>query len=257
MQLKHKDLTVTIDAGELVGFTKEDKQYIHQKGTPGWGSSDTEMFPIIGPTANADFKVKTPRGEAVMDQHGLYRELTYSLKAKTETTAVYEKSYTANTKVKNSKFPKKSTEEWLHWPYDFKVEKHFELSDDNLKIYFKIYAADEMPYMLGYHPAFNLETDDVTITANGKTITLADVMAVGDRAYHVANCSSVILQDSKKIEITSEGFGDFMLWSPTPNMICIEPITFYPYAVNQLNLNEGFRTFGESQNTYSLTLKPL
>ncbi|MGB5667231.1 MAG: aldose 1-epimerase, partial [Maribacter sp.] len=72
--LKVDKQKVKIDAGELVGYLVDAHEYIHQKGSPGWRNSDTEMFPIIGPTADADFKVKTPNGIAVQDQHGLLRE---------------------------------------------------------------------------------------------------------------------------------------------------------------------------------------
>ena len=101
-QLQLKNLNVSIDKGQLSSFKKDDYEYIHQVGSPGWGKSDDEMFPIIGPTDEAGFKVKTPKGEAILDQHGLLRELTYTLTSSTATTAVFEKKYTAGTKIKNS-----------------------------------------------------------------------------------------------------------------------------------------------------------
>ena len=78
-QLQLNNLNVSIDKGQLSSFKKDDYEYIHQVGSPGWGKSDDEMFPIIGPTDEANFKVKTPKGEAILDQHGLLRELTYAL----------------------------------------------------------------------------------------------------------------------------------------------------------------------------------
>lgn len=59
--LKSKDLNVQINAGELVSLIKNKHEFIHQKGSPGWSHSDTEMFPVIGPTDDAQFKVKTPQ----------------------------------------------------------------------------------------------------------------------------------------------------------------------------------------------------
>ena len=69
--LQHNAQTVRIDDGELIAYLVGAREYIHQKGSPGWRSSDTEMFPIIGPTAEAGFAVETPRGKATQDQHGL------------------------------------------------------------------------------------------------------------------------------------------------------------------------------------------
>ncbi|MDF1518420.1 MAG: aldose 1-epimerase, partial [Lutibacter sp.] len=74
-----KNSIVKIEKGELVSFLKNDEELIHQKGLPGWRNSDTEMFPVIGPTEATDFVVSTPKGNAIQDQHGLLRELIYTL----------------------------------------------------------------------------------------------------------------------------------------------------------------------------------
>jgi len=49
--------SVQIDEGELVSYSVSGHEFIHQKGSPGWRNADTEMFPIIGPTNEANFKV--------------------------------------------------------------------------------------------------------------------------------------------------------------------------------------------------------
>ena len=123
-----KNSIVKIEKGELVSFLKNKEELIHQKGQPGWRNSDTEMFPVIGPTEANDFMVSTPKGNAIQDQHGLLRELTYNLTESGENFAVFQKDYAANTSVKNSKFPEKSPKEKLSWPYDFRFKKLFELS---------------------------------------------------------------------------------------------------------------------------------
>ncbi|PIB28144.1 aldose epimerase [Maribacter sp. 4G9] len=231
---------VRIDQGELVGYQFDGHELIHQKGSPGWRNSDTEMFPIIGPTNEVDFKVKTPKGTAIQDQHGLLRELEYELLESTETKAIFEKCYQANTSIKNSKYPEKSTEEYLSWPYDFMFIKSYHLNEKGLEIYFEIEGEDGMPFMLGYHPAFNLVTDNPIIRTEHREIAIPEVRAVGSRALHVPDQASIVLKDDLELTIQTEGFGHFMLWTEVPNMVCIEPITFYPYAVEQANLDMGF-----------------
>ncbi len=252
--LSYKNQTVKIDQGELVSYLVEGHEYIHQKGSPGWRSADTEMFPIIGPIADADFRVKTEKGEAIQDQHGLLREMNYELVSFTDTKAVFKKKYVAGTTIKNSKYPAKSTEEILAWPYDFIFKKSFHLSEDGLVVSFSISGEQNMPFMLGYHPAFNLVTESPTIITNDKEITLADVLAVGNRAYQVKNCTEIVLKDKNSLKITSEGFGSFMLWTEVNNMICIEPITFYPYEVKQENLADGFNYLTKSEELFKLTI---
>jgi len=252
MQLELGDQSVQIDSGELVSYKVADHEFIHQKGSPGWRNSDTEMFPIIGPTSEADFKVETPRGFAVQDQHGLLRELEYQLVENSGTESTYMKTYRAKTKVSNSKFPEKSTAKELYWPYDFDFHKRFVLSENGLEISFKIIGEAGMPFMLGYHPAFKLHTENSTIEADAKKISLQEVMAVGSRALRVSDCTNILLKDEKNLSIKTEGFNNFMLWTEVPNMVCIEPITFYPYALSADKLQRGFQLLGKEPETFKL-----
>jgi len=247
---------VLVEAGELISYKIDGHEFIHQKGSPGWRSSDTEMFPIIGPTNEAGFQVATPKAKALQDQHGLLRELDYKLKTSDLTTAIYQKSYSANMQVANSKYPEKSTAETLFWPYEFRFQKSFSLSEKGLEISFKISGEERMPFMLGYHPAFKLHIENPSIVANEKIISLEEVLAVGNRAYQVANCENILLKDEKNLSIKTEGFGHFMLWTEVPNMVCIEPITFYPYAVTAVNLHKGFQILNEEPRTFKVHLIP-
>ncbi|HCO84830.1 MAG TPA: aldose epimerase [Arenibacter sp.] len=256
VKLKLHDQLVKIDEGELVGYSAEGHEYIHQKGSPGWRNSDTEMFPIIGPTNEANFRVTTPKGAAVQDQHGLLREMTYQLVSQTETKAIFRKQYVSGTPIKNSKYPSKSTEEYLSWPYNFEFTKSFEILENGLRIQFKITAEEGMPFMLGYHPAFKLTSERASIKTAERTIALQEVLDVGSRALPVMNCNSLTLVDVGELIIKTEGFGNFMLWTEVPNMLCIEPITFYPYAVSQKKLHSGFQPVNRSENIFSVIIQP-
>ncbi|WP_437398013.1 aldose 1-epimerase [Flagellimonas lutimaris] len=253
--LKSDNVTVKIEEGELVSYVANAHEYIHQKGSPGWGSADTEMFPIIGPVKEAGFRVKTPKGDAVQDQHGHLRQMEYRLESQTDTSATFAKQYQSGTEISNSKFPEKSTEEALTWPYDFRFEKSFLLTDDALEINFRITGEQGMPFMLGYHPAFKLYSKSPVILAKGKELSLDEVLAVGSRALQIADCSSITLKGEKEITIETEGFGNFMCWTEVRNMVCIEPISFYPYAVDQADLYKGFQQL-EGEANFQVTLKP-
>jgi hypothetical protein len=256
VNLKLHDQIVKIDGGELVGYAVAGHEFVHQKGSPGWRNSDTEMFPIIGPTNEANFRVMTPRGAALQDQHGLLREMEYQLASETDTKVIYRKGYVSGTRLKNSKYPSKSTEEYLSWPYNFEFEKSFEILEHGLKIQFKITAEEGMPFMLGYHPAFKLHSKNVTIETSDRTIGLQEILDAGSRALPVLECSTITLRDLGGLTIKTEGFGNFMLWTEVPNMLCIEPITFYPYAVLQENLHKGFGKVNKFQKIYSVIIQP-
>ncbi|MEZ4809418.1 MAG: aldose 1-epimerase [Allomuricauda sp.] len=254
VQLKTGNASAGIDQGELISFRLGEHEFIHQKGSPGWRSSDTEMFPIIGPVNEAGFSVQVPRGNAIQDQHGLLRELEYKLISQTGDSAVFLKEYVAGTPVKNSKFPEKSTKPWLMWPYGFRFEKSFSLRERTLEITFKISGEKDMPFMLGYHPAFKLLTNAPIIVACDREIALDEVLAVGNRALLVADCTAITLKDSKDITIKTEGFGNFMCWTEVRNMVCIEPVTFYPYAVPQRELHLGFQHLKDKPAIFKVKL---
>ncbi|MEH6679030.1 MAG: aldose 1-epimerase [Sediminicola sp.] len=256
IELRFKEYVARVEAGELIGFAVSGHEFIHQKGSPGWRSSDTEMFPIIGPTNEANFRVSTTKGDAVQDQHGLLREIPYRSCSSTATKTVYKKEYFAGQPVENSKFPAKSTEQWLSWPYDFVFEKSFELAEGGLMITFTVSGDLGMPFMLGYHPAFKLYTESPTIQAGDTTISLSQVLAVGNRALYVPGTNSVTLSDKKDITVRTEGFGHFMLWTEVPNMVCMEPISFYPYNVPQNELHSGFQIMGKEPMVFKVGLFP-
>ncbi|WP_405610481.1 aldose 1-epimerase [Polaribacter sp. Asnod1-A03] len=255
--LKNTNSNVTIEKGELISFLKDNKEYIHQKGNKGWRNSDDEMFPVIGPTAKNNFRVHTKNGDAILDQHGLLRELEYSLVSSDENSAKFIKKYTKNTLVNNSKFPVKSTEENLSWPFDFTFEKFFTLENDVLKIEFIINSDEGMPFMLGYHPAFMLsDTGNETLESGTEKITLKDVYKAGSNAFPVLGTNKITLKNINRndLEITTKGFNNFMLWTEVDNMLCIEPITQYTSYTDQ-KFSEENMSLSTGKNSFSVTIK--
>lgn len=257
--LKNKDCNVIIEKGELISFQKDTKEYIHQKGNKGWRNSDVEMFPIIGPLSKNNFKVQTKNGVAIQDQHGLLRELEYVVLCSDSKTAKFIKIYEKNTPIINSKFPKKSPEEKLFWPFDFTFEKHFSLENTTLRIDFIITSEKGMPFMLGYHPAFLLSNSGKeTFKSNVTKITLADVYKTGHNAFPFLNATKIILENINKsdLEISTKGFNNFMLWTPVDNMICIEPVTQYTSYTDEVFSEKNMR-LSEGKNYFSVEIKVL
>ena len=259
LKLTHNKSIVGIEEGELVSYSMDNQEFIHQKGSPGWRNSDTEMFPVIGPTAQNNFVIPSPKGASFQDQHGLLRELPYTLVKFDETTAVYEKNYTANTSVKNSKYPEKSPLEKVSWPYDFHFQKSFILDENQLIIEFLIESERDMPFMLGYHPAFLLTgSGKETISANSQKIKLSEIKAGGSKAFPVWDCEEILLkkQEGFDLKIKTIGFGHFMCWTEVNNMLCIEPITQYPY-LGKMNFEQDMFKKSKGLNTFSVCIQPV
>lgn len=236
--------SVSIENGELISFTSSNVEYIHQKGNPGWRKSDDEMFPVIGPLDKNNYRLQTKKGVGILDQHGLLRELNYQFISHSKTEASFQKKYKVGELVRNNKFPEKSSEEFVSWPFDFEFTKRYSLSENKLHIEFTIQSVAGMPYMLGYHPAFLLTGNEQEILESGsKQITLQDVYEVGSNAFPVLETNEILLKNDGKpnIKISTENFNNFMLWTEVPNMICIEPITQYTSYTDQKFSEENMR----------------
>lgn len=249
---------VKIEKGELISYKINDEELIHQKGNPGWRNSDTEMFPVIGPTEANNFSVSTPKGNYNQDQHGLLRELTYSIESQSENNCAYKKKYAAYTAIENSKYPEKSTVRLVSWPYSFTFKKVFNLTNNSLKITFEIISEKGMPFMLGYHPAFMLNANlNEVVNSKKQQINILKIKKGGDTAYPILNTNdiSLIKKAGFNINIKTKGFNNFMLWTPTKNMLCIEPITAYPYAEGEL-LSEKLFNHSKGVDTFDILITP-
>lgn len=243
---------IAIDNGELVSYIRYEEELMHHKDEPGWNHTEIEMFPLIGPVTLNDNKLHTSQGDAILDQHGMLRLMKYKPLQNTEQQAVFVKNYSANTPLKNEKYPEKSTREYLHWTYDFTFTKSFELSDEQLSIHFKIESKPGMPFMLGYHPTFRLSGDGTEeVVVKNTPITLEDIMKAGDNAYPVIGTEEILLKKKKgqNIRIFTKGFGNAMFWTPHKGMLCIEPVTHYPdlkkqvYSDKNMRVSKGTETF--------------
>jgi len=256
-QIQDLGFSAEIINGELVSFKNNSHEFIHQKGNKGWRNSDDEMFPVIGPTSKNNFLVHTKKGDAILDQHGLLRELEYSLVSSNDNSVSFIKTYKKNSFVKNSKFPKKSDIEHLFWPYNFNFQKNFKIEKNRLKIEFIIESEKGMPFMLGYHPAFLLSNSGTeTLQTTTAKITLKEVLEAGSNAYPVLNCTKIELKNIGKnnIEISTTGFNNLMLWTEVNNMICIEPITQYTSYVEQEYLNKHMQ-LSQGKNIFTVEIK--
>ena len=254
-----KKSMLKIEKGELISYQKNGFEFIHQKGNKGWRNSDDEMFPVIGPTSKNNFRMHTKNGDAIQDQHGLLREMDYTLISSDEKSAHFSKEYKKNTEIINSKFPEKSSEETLFWPFNFLFEKTFTLTNTYLKVDFSINSKKNMPFMLGYHPAFLLsDSGKETLQSGDVKITLDEIFKAGSNAFPVLNSNKIILKNINKndIEITTKGFDNFMLWTEVNNMLCIEPITQYTSYTDQIFSEDNMR-LSEGKNNFSVKIKVL
>ena len=113
--------------------------------------------------------------------------------------------------------------------------------------------------MLGYHPAFLLSNSGKeTLESKDLEITLEDIFKAGSNAFPVINSDKIVLKNKNKkdLEISTQGFDNFMLWTEVNNMLCIEPITQYTSYTDQ-KFSEENMSLSEGKNKFSIEIKVL
>jgi len=112
--------------------------------------------------------------------------------------------------------------------------------------------------MLGYHPAFMLNGKlDELVKTNSEDISIQKIMDQGSIALPVLHTSEIHLIKEKglNISIKTDGFHNFMLWTEVPNMLCIEPITAYPYTCEKA-LSEDLFLSSKGTDSFKIEIKP-
>jgi galactose mutarotase-like enzyme len=260
IELKRGKITAKInpDNGQLVSLSANNVEYFHKGGIAGykgngWKNSEIVPFPIFGPAPEQ--RVRVDDNTFYLEQHGISRYLKFrDENRKTTERATFVQEYDGFNVV-NPKYTKDNGHpKYMKWrPY--RLEKTFELTDNGLVCELKLTNVSdvEMPYMIGWHPAFKMQGNVETgvFKAKGKKIvTLEDVISASmdpDKgACHVLGCNSIRYLDNasnRGVIVSSNDFGNFvMLWSPGKDsgMFCIEHSSHVPGAAEHFTDKNKF-----------------
>ncbi|MDD5181971.1 MAG: hypothetical protein PHC66_02250 [Candidatus Nanoarchaeia archaeon] len=282
IELEFEQLKAKINPGneQLVSLTSEGVEYFHDGGMdtysgPGWKNSEIVPFPIFGPAA--DSKVMVDELEFYLEQHGISRHTKgnpFVPKTQIGNNAIVLVQGYDGHKIANPKYSEGNGHpEHLNWlPY--KLEKKFTLDEEGLFCEFILTNTSdiEMPYMIGWHPAFKLQgrvEDGIFLTGNKELISLDAVIKSSKdpekTAYFVENTNSVTYMDNiskRGINVSSKDFGNcVMLWMPERDagMFCIEHTSRLPdKEADHFRDKTKFELLlpGETK-TYRVAVKPL
>jgi len=112
--------------------------------------------------------------------------------------------------------------------------------------------------MLGYHPAFMLSSNlDEIVKSEKQEVTIPEILKGGSKAFPILNTNEITLvkKSGSNIKLKTEGFNNFMLWTEVSNMLCIEPITAYPYTGKEKLTKELFN-ISDGKNIFTVTVTP-
>lgn len=146
--LKNEQLEVTIRrlGAEIKSIRKNNKEYMWQNEEKIWNRTSPVLFPIVGTLKDDTFQVDDE--EFKMSRHGFLRDRTFEVVEQSSDYVTFK--YTS------------TLYDYSLYPYDFTVEIKYQIIDSIVKTTYKIInnCNLEMPYQIGAHPAFAVESID-------------------------------------------------------------------------------------------------
>ena len=144
--LKNEFLTVTIDdlGAQLCSVVNTDgSEYIWQADPAVWGRHAPLLFPVIGRLQNGQYTVD---GETyAISAHGFARDSEFELvEALDDSLTLVLRQNEQTAKI---------------YPFDFTLSVKYSLCDSELTMTIEVKndSAKTMPYMIGWHPGFNID----------------------------------------------------------------------------------------------------
>lgn len=250
--IKNDALTVHIDGkgAELISvIDTKGKEYIWQADKSFWGRHAPILFPVCGRLLNSEYTVGGVKYQ--MGSHGFARDMEFVKVEQTDNSITLSLSETPDTaKV---------------YPFDFELLVKYTLDKSVLQmdITVKNLGDSVMPYMMGWHPGFNIDgrIDDYRIRFSDGQNTKRNYMKpslfidpisvdhpLTDGIYHptekeiygedtvifrdAGNTSELILEGKVRLRIKqSDNLPYYAIWKAPKTeakYICLEPWSDIP-----------------------------
>ena len=271
--LKNKRASVTFDTlgVHLQSFQVDGKEYLWQRDPAYWAKTAPVLFPYIGAVPD-ESPVKIYGKDTKMPRHGFIKDTEMTLVSESDTSQVYETVDNEAT--------------WEMFPYHFKFTATYELKDDKLILSYNVENTgdEEMPYLIGGHPAFfcpmnegeqftdyeiifNKKEEDPALV-DGQVLPLSyDLFPIDAHIVDDVNSDmiSLVNKDTKKgIEFEFSPFKMMAIWSPPHKnapFVCLEPWnngTFETLQNPEFSEKKHLQKLQPGENkTYMFSIKPV
>lgn len=132
--------TIALQGAEPLSWKVHGRELLWHGDPAHWERRAPILFPVVG--ASAGRKVRVAHQDYPMPQHGFARDSRFQV-VEREERAVRLRLI-------------ESDETWTHYPFRFVLEVVAGLDDKGLSLGFEVTNTDtsDMPYALGFHPAF-------------------------------------------------------------------------------------------------------
>ncbi|MES2812794.1 MAG: aldose 1-epimerase family protein [Bacteroidota bacterium] len=163
IKLSNKKLTAEINSvgAELVSFSSGFTNYIWEVDDAFWNKTSPILFPIVGRLKNDTYQIVDKQYQ--LPRHGFARNFDFKILEKKEDYVVFSLN--------------ENQETFKSYPFAFELQVCYLLTEESLEIKYcvKNNTNDKMPFSLGAHPAFkinsNLEKYEIVFDNNSQLET--------------------------------------------------------------------------------------
>lgn len=227
------EATISSKAAEVISFKslKDNKELVWCRNPEHWYNCNPILFPIVGPVV--DNKYTLDGVEYTLTQHGFLRRSEFNFEVVKKDSVTL--SFTANDDSK------------ALYPFDFKISVTYSLEGSKINLAYCVENLDkrDLPFMIGFHPAFNavsfndpdyekyyiqFEQPEMINGVETDRMYLKDVINNDYRQIFfydgVVKSNYVILTTGEGgIKISKEGYDVLGFWSKSTAapFVCIEP----------------------------------
>lgn len=142
--IRYEALEASVDTAgaQLMSLKKDGGEYLWQRDPKWWPRCAPVLFPIVGNIR--DDRAVSAQGEIRFGRHGLARNYEFAVTEATESKLVLTLESSDETRVA--------------FPFDFRLDMTYELSEDALEQRFTVTNTGDvvLPFVVGGHPAFNV-----------------------------------------------------------------------------------------------------
>lgn len=269
--ISNSKLTAKINpkGAELISLldSETNREYIWEGNADYWAKHSPVLFPIVGTLKNNTYTFKDTKYH--LPRHGFARDREFNVVFQSNNEVVFSLIW--------------DTETIKIFPFQFELQLHYILSDNQLHLNYKIINLDltEIPFSIGAHPAFALPLDfekyslqfetqeslkcftlendllsnaTYTIELQNKQMPLSYALFSNDALIFKSvksNYIKIVEHQKPILKISFSDFTNLGLWTkPNAKFVCIEPWLGYSDTIHSngnISEKEGIQIVKENE----------
>ncbi|WP_300571000.1 aldose 1-epimerase family protein [Flavobacterium sp.] len=190
IQNQNTSATINSIGAELINLNKGAVNYIWENNENFWNKTSPVLFPIVGQLKNDTYTLNQTKYS--LPRHGFARNYEFDVIQKTETSVTFSLS--------------ENEETLLQYPFHFELQISYTLEENKLNISYSVKnnSNTQMPFSLGAHPAFAIDSDFENYTLEFENDTKLVINELENGLF--SGKTKELILENKKVQLTDALF---------------------------------------------------